>query len=112
MEEAPEREPLGIPEAGVLLVIAGIVGIGAACVLAAWLLLPDSGKDWAAPQAFAEPDLEIRPVADYDAFLARQRADLAGAGGRMAIDEAMARIAARGAEAFAPLEGTPLEETK
>ncbi len=107
MSRLPQREPLGIPEGGVLAVIAGIVGIGAVCVLAAWLLLPGSGKDWDAAQVFDGPVLETRPVADYDAFRARQRADLEGAGGRMAIQQAMARIVARGRDAFAPLEEGP-----
>ncbi len=107
MTEQPLRERTGIPERGVLTVIGGIVVIAAICVVVAWLLIPPGGKDWPPPRDFAAPRLETWPVENYARFLARQSAALGGAEGRMPIGEAMARIAARGANAFAPLEGQP-----
>ncbi|SIT86627.1 hypothetical protein [Pontibaca methylaminivorans] len=107
MNDAPEREPAAIPERRVLAVIAGLALLCALCVLVAWLMLPSGATRWSPPQVFAGPELETAPVAGHAAFLARQRADLAGAGGRMPIDRAMAQIAARGEDAFAPVGERP-----
>lgn len=102
----PQREPLDIPQRGVLVVIAGIAGIGGLCVLVAWALVP-GGITWPPATGVVGPSLETRPVADFEAFDKRQRAELAGAGDRIPIAQAMARIVARGADAFAPVENPP-----
>ena len=53
---------------------------------------------------FPAPALEIEPVTAYARYLAAERARLAGAGSRVPIEDAMARIAARGADAFGPVD--------
>ena len=55
--------------------------------------------------AFLAPILEIEPVAAHARRAIAERARLAGAGGRLPIEEAMARVAERGPDAVAPLPG-------
>lgn len=75
------------------------------CAGVLWLIYP-AVRDPSPPRpaAFAAPGLEVAPVEDYDAYMAHQRALLAGAGGRKPIEDAMAEVARRGTLAPA---GTP-----
>ncbi len=55
------------------------------------------------PDDFGPPRLETSPVNDQLAWLAHQKALLAGAGGKLPITEGMRLIVKRGADAYAPL---------
>ncbi|HWL80627.1 MAG TPA: hypothetical protein VNR89_06735 [Roseomonas sp.] len=64
------------------------------------------------PQQFPQPRLETNPAANLATFREAQRAELKG--GRqpdgtvqLSIEEAMARIARRGTQAYAPLQAPP-----
>lgn len=91
------------PARGVALVLlASVVFLGLA-VGSVWWLFPGahpSGR--AAPAAFDEPILEIRPVERYGAWLTEQQDRLAGAGARTPIDQAIRDVAGRGAAAYDP----------
>lgn len=68
--------------------------------------------DFAAPEDLGAPRLEIRPVEDYETWRGQQAALLDGGEGRTPISDAMARIAERGADAFAPLTDDGNEEAR
>ena len=97
-------EDPGVPTWIVVTALAVSFTTVAAVALTVWALYPDARHDqMSRVDAVPEPGLEIEPVARFAAYQADQRAQLAGASGRLPIDAAMAQIAARGADAFAPL---------
>lgn len=81
----------------VLLVICGCFGTVAICAAVVWVLLPSARlQNNPPPSPGAGIPLEITPVADYAAWLARQQALLAGGNGRLPIADAMAKVLKRG----------------
>ncbi len=85
------------PARRVTAAILGIAGLAALCAAGVWLAYPAvRAPSIAPPTLFAAPRLETTPVADYRAFEMHQNARLAGAGGRMPIDRAMAAIVRAG----------------
>lgn len=97
MSDDPDREPNAIPARGVLLAILGCVGIVALAAAAAWFLFPAAHRnDDRPPGPVAGIPLEIRPVEVNELWLARQRALLAGAEGRLPIGAAMNAVVAAG----------------
>ena len=104
MSPPPLPEDPGVPTGIVVTALAVSFATVAAVALAVWAIYPDARHDqMPRVDAVPEPGLEIEPVARFAAYQAEQRARLAGADGRLPIDAAMAQIAARGADAFAPL---------
>lgn len=104
-----------------------LLGVGAGIVLlvAASLLLVDlflgpraEARRESAPQSFPSPSLQTQPAGDLAQVQRRQTARLQGVadpehpGIRMPIEAAMARIVARGALAYAPLEPAPPSAAK
>ncbi len=103
MSDARTPEGAGVHTRTVALAAGGLFAIVALAAGAVWLLYPSvRAEPVPAVETFPAPGLEIQPVAAYAAYLAAQRARLAGADGRLPIERAMARVAARGPDAFGP----------
>ena len=101
-ERAPESP--GVENRVVALSVAGIFSAVPVAAVAVWLLYPSvHSEPIPAVDPFPAPSLEIHPVASYAAYLTAQRARLAGADGRIPIEEAMTRVAVRGADAYGPV---------
>ncbi len=101
-------EPPGVASKRVLAATGAVLLLVALCAGAVWGLYPSVRQPVTVSVGiFPEPRLETRPVADYTAWLALQRARLAGAEGWTPIEAAMAQVAARGPDAYAPVEPLP-----
>ncbi len=101
----PDREPSGVAVRPVLLAVGGLALLLVAAAAAVWWTFPSARS--APPlstSAFPRPRIETRPVRDYIQWAENQRARLAGAEGWMPIEEAMARIVARGPHGLDPVE--------
>lgn len=103
MRDEPGVEPNLFPARWTVAVILGIAGFAALCVTLIWLFYP-AARDMQAktPTGFAPPGLETYPVETFRAYEAAEQARLAGAEGRLPIEDAMAAIVRRGT-----LEGAP-----
>ncbi|SFE02063.1 hypothetical protein [Roseivivax sediminis] len=86
-----------------ITIVAGFVLVGAVVGVITLTYGGARPSSFPQPSDLGAPRLETEPVANHEAWLARQRALLSGAEGRTPITEAMEAIAARGAEAYAPL---------
>lgn len=97
MSEEITREPENVPGRWIAAIVVALILFVWVCAGVLWLLYPSVRDPQAAPPAaFAGPGLEVAPVADFDTYMAHQRALLAGEGGRTPILEAMDEVAARG----------------
>lgn len=103
MSDDARSEPNVFPAGWTVTVILGIAGFAGVCVALIWLAYP-SARDIPARTAtgFAAPRLETYPVEAFRSYEAAEQAHLAGAGGRIPIEDAMAEIVRRGT-----LEGRP-----
>jgi hypothetical protein len=96
------------PAWAVVLALAGLCLIAAACAGTVWLGFPFTHEtDLAAPSEFGPPALETHPIKDYAAWAARQDDLLAGAEGRMPITDAMNAIASRSDAGYGPPRRRP-----
>jgi|SRR6185312_5882980 len=97
-ESLQVRVPVIVGAALALLGMATIVAFGFL------LLFPNRiGVRFVPHRAFPAPSVVSYERSQRLVLEAQQRRALAGAGGRMPIDEAMGKIAARGARAFDPV---------
>ncbi|EKE44606.1 hypothetical protein OCGS_1444 [Oceaniovalibus guishaninsula JLT2003] len=104
MTEPRIPEKPGVPPVGVSIAIAVAFAAVPIAAVTVWLLYPPARHDPPSNlSAFPAPALEIEPVQAFQSYRERERVRLAGAEGRMPIEEAMALIAARGANAYSPL---------
>lgn len=112
---AERRAPEGLNSRAILLVGAGTLALVFAAIGLVVLferLLGITGPGALGPTAFPPPRLQGDPAGDLRDYQAAQQARLAGYAWadrerglvRIPVERAMAMIAARGAEAFAPLD--------
>ena len=116
-EASQSREPPRVSTRAVLWVVGGTLGFVAAMLvlLAFYYGAKLDGPVLRPPSTFPAPRVQSDQAAEREALEAAQRRALAGyawidrANGTIAIpiEKAMATIAARGAQAYAPLEAAP-----
>jgi hypothetical protein len=114
-ELAERREPLDLRPRLVVGVGLGTLGLVGVVLGMVWLFESIAGFRSAAvtpPAAFAPPQMQSDPAGDLRDYQAAQRARLSGYAWadrerglvRIPIERAMAMIAARGGDAYAPLD--------
>jgi hypothetical protein len=97
-------ESLEVDSRRVLVVTAALLLLVAGTALGFTLIFHNRiGTRFVPHTDFPAPAVIVHERAQRLALEARQRKDLAGAHGRMPIEEAMRQIAARGAHAFDPV---------
>ena len=107
---AERRQRPGLWPRAILAVGFGTLGFVAMVLGMVWLfdhLLTDGRHDFQPPEAYAPPRLQSDPAGELRDFRVAQQAQLqrsdAPPPARIPIEQAMAMIVARGAEAYAPL---------
>lgn len=106
-DAAPSERP-GVSTWPVVLTVAGILAMLIAIGFGFQFFFPDRiGITSVDRNAFPAPAVRTDERHQRLALEARQRAELAGADGRMSIEDAMRAIAARGNRAFDPIGGNP-----
>ena len=97
MADKVKSEPDRFAVTGTAGAMLGIMAFVAVCAGAIWLAYPSVRQEEApAPAVFPAPRLELAPRADHQSYLARQQALLAGADGRLPIEDAMTAVVRRG----------------
>jgi hypothetical protein len=106
--EIDRREQPGVRIRPVVAAMLVILGSLIAIAFGLQLVFRDRiGRMHATQSAFPSPEVMADERAERLALEARQRRELAGGNGRMAITAAMQAIAARGRQAFDPIRSGP-----